>query len=327
MHGWRQSTRVLTARPMAATLAAVASVVPAVFMAVAPSAAGAATTYLTITNPQLPPATIGQPYSAQLEVSGGTAPFIFDRFADYDGYATQLPPGLTLDSSGLVSGTPTQGLDQPATWKFPVAVLDSSSPRQTTAPGGDLVSITVSPPDYVPPPPLQITTTSLPEASINKSYSATLQASGGTPPYTWTAEGLPGNFVMSQDGTISGSSDIPSQTTITVTVTDFGYSVNEPILYSDEQQQVSQQFTFTVSSGVSQLDPTLFALNLNGLVNDVGDVPTVVENELHTLLAYLGLPGSITPESLLSYAENALLTAIDDAVCTVYPTLKAFCGP
>lgn len=327
MHGWRRNARVLSSRPVAATLAVVTSVVPAVFMAVTPSAAGAATAYLTVTNPQLPPATIGQPYSAQFEVSGGTAPFIFDRFADYDGNATQLPPGLTLSSSGLVSGTPTQQLDQPVTTKFPVAVLDSSTPRQSTAPGGDLVSITVSPAGYVPPPPLQITTTSLPEASINKSYSATLQATGGTPPYSWEASGLPSGFTMSQDGTISGSSVVPSQTTVTVTVTDSGFYENEPILYSDEQQQTSMQFTFTVSSGVPQLDPTLFELNLNGLLNDVGDVPTVVENELHTLLNDLGLPGSITPDSLLSYVENALLTAIDDAVCTVDPTLKAFCGP
>ncbi len=36
-----------------------------------------------------------------------------------------------------------------------------------------------------------VTTTSLPAGSVSAPYSATLQASGGTGPYTWTAVGLP----------------------------------------------------------------------------------------------------------------------------------------
>lgn len=328
MHGWRRSTGVLKSRLTAAALAGVASIVPAVFMAVTPPTVGAATTYLTITNPQLPPATIGQPYSAQLDVSGGTAPYLFQVAGTYDGFYTVLPAGLTVSSSGLVSGTPQEqnNLNQPVTNTFPVIVSDSSSPRQTTN-GSVPVTITVSPPDYTPPPPLGITTTSLPEATINNSYSATMQASGGTPPYQWTAQGLPDGFAMSMDGTISGSSDIPSQSTITVTATDAGFSYKDPIFETDEQQQVTQQFTFTVSSGVAQLDPTFFALDLNGLLNDVLDLPGVVENEWITLQQDLGLPSNITVNSLLAYAENLLLNAIYNAVCVVDPTLKAFCGP
>lgn len=59
-------------------------------------------TVLGITNAgTLPTFTNGTPYSQQLTTGGGTAPFTFGLV---DG---ALPDGLTLSSSGLISGTPT----------------------------------------------------------------------------------------------------------------------------------------------------------------------------------------------------------------------------
>lgn len=57
-----------------------------------------------------------------------------------------------------------------------------------------------------PPVPLVITTQTLPRALINQSYSAKLQASGGSPPYTWTSPniGIPG-LTLASDGTLSGT--------------------------------------------------------------------------------------------------------------------------
>ena len=62
---------------------------------------------------------------------------------------------------------------------------------------------------------LAITTTSLPEAKVGDAYSATLAASGGQPPYTWGATGLPAGLSCSTAGVISGnptaSGDLLSQ--------------------------------------------------------------------------------------------------------------------
>lgn len=53
----------------------------------------------TIPMLQFPDAYVGQPYSVQVTVSGGFAPFTWG--------ATGLPPGLTMNANGLITGTPT----------------------------------------------------------------------------------------------------------------------------------------------------------------------------------------------------------------------------
>ena len=55
------------------------------------------------------------------------------------------------------------------------------------------------------PAPLTVTTTSLSQATQGSSYSATLSASGGFPPYSWTETGsLPPGLSLSSNGSISG---------------------------------------------------------------------------------------------------------------------------
>ena len=55
-----------------------------------------------ITNPNLPNGTVGVAYSEQILTGGGTAPVTFALSV-----GSSLPVGLTLSSSGMISGTPT----------------------------------------------------------------------------------------------------------------------------------------------------------------------------------------------------------------------------
>ena len=70
----------------------------------------------------LPSANIDQPYSQQIDVSGGVSPYYFSVYAG-DG----LPSGLVLSSSGILSGTPTNL----AVKKFRVTVTDSANATLT----------------------------------------------------------------------------------------------------------------------------------------------------------------------------------------------------
>jgi hypothetical protein len=77
---------------------------------------GGTTPPLTISTTSLPAGMDGQGYSAQLNATGGAAPYAWTLFT------SSLPPGLTLSSTGMISGTPTTaGISS-----FTVQVTDAS---------------------------------------------------------------------------------------------------------------------------------------------------------------------------------------------------------
>jgi hypothetical protein len=119
-----------------------------------------------------------------------------------------LPAGLTLNAStGVISGTPTA----PGTSDFTAKITDAT---QQTAQAQLEIVIDAT---------LAITTTQLPSGTQNISYSTTLAASGGMPPYTWSVISgmLPAGLSLgSNSGTISGTPTIPGTSTFTVQVTD-----------------------------------------------------------------------------------------------------------
>lgn len=56
------------------------------------------------------------------------------------------------------------------------------------------------------PSPVRITTTMLPVGDTGVLYSTALAASGGHPPYSWSATSLPTGFVLSANGALAGTS-------------------------------------------------------------------------------------------------------------------------
>ena len=174
---------------------------------------------LTITTTSLPGGTVGTPYSAALQATGGATPYTWT--------ATGLPRGLTLDSgTGQISGTPTTS----GTSSVLVTVADSSPSPQTAS---KTLSLTVV------APPLAITTTSpLPGGMVGVAYTAYLDATGGIPPYAWTAAGLPaGLSVDPASGQITGSPGTAGTFTVTATVTDS----------ASPAQSASKQFSLTIA--------------------------------------------------------------------------------
>jgi hypothetical protein len=156
-----------------------------------------------ITNPPLPNPTVGASYSQTVSVSGGTGPFTFTVSKGV------LPPGLSLNSTtGLISGTPTAG----GSASFTILVTDRNG-----AIASQQFNLTTA--------RLTITTTSpLPSGTAGVTYPAlTLQATGGTLPFTWaiSAGALPSGLSLnSTTGKISGTPKAGGTASFTIQVTD-----------------------------------------------------------------------------------------------------------
>ncbi len=69
---------------------------------------------------------------------------------------------------------------------------------------------------------LKINTASLPNGTVGTAYSASLSASGGTTPYSWTLTSgqLPAGLSLASAGAISGTPAAAGTTTFTITATD-----------------------------------------------------------------------------------------------------------
>ena len=158
---------------------------------------------LSFTTVTLPDAIVGQIYSAPaLQATGGTSPYIWSVTGGV------IPQGLTLDpSSGTISGTATV----PGIASLTIQVTDSvGRTASKTLSLHVVLSLSITNP------------TPLTSATISSSYSQLLIASGGTPPYTWSAGGSlpPGLVLNSTTGQISGTPTVPGLSQFTITVTD-----------------------------------------------------------------------------------------------------------
>ncbi|HEY6346765.1 MAG TPA: Ig domain-containing protein [Bryobacteraceae bacterium] len=156
------------------------------------------------TSPSLPTGTVGALYSQMLSATGGAPPYAWSQVSGL------LPNGLNLSANGSISGTPTTL----GTFTFTLQVTDSvfDTAMQTFI-------LTIAP---VTASSLAITTTSLPQASVNLLYSQTLAATGGFLPYTWSLSSgsLPPGLSLSSSGAITGTPTLVGVFTFTVSVTD-----------------------------------------------------------------------------------------------------------
>jgi hypothetical protein len=177
------------------------------FMCQATAATGSRDYTLTINSPvgittaTLPNWTVSQPgYSQVITTSDGTAPYTFSSTGT-------LPPGLALDTSGALTGTPAAVGDYTFTVIVTDAVGDTANQAYTVTINATLV----------------ITTTNLDDGTVGSPYSQTISANGGTSPLTFSETGgsLPAGFALDPaTGILSGTTTVAGTSTFVVTATD-----------------------------------------------------------------------------------------------------------
>jgi uncharacterized protein (TIGR03790 family) len=242
-----------------------------------------------ITTSPLPDGIVNTPYNnLTFFAAGGTPPYIWTTPESY-----ALPPtGMTLSSSGVLSGTPT------ATGTTSIIVQAEDSANNII---NSSFSLTID------PAILTITTTSLGTSYfggpgsgwIGYAFSETLTAAGGTPPYSWSlVQGtLPPGLTLSAGGLFGGIPVAAGTYTFTIQVADsanataslqyslsiypagFALTTVSPLPAGTEGAQYSQ--TITTTGGTSPYTWSISqgslpaGLTLNSGLGVVSGTPTV----------------------------------------------------
>jgi uncharacterized protein (TIGR03437 family) len=206
---------------------------------------------ISITPQTLSPAVEGVPYQTAFSASGGSGKYTWS--------ASAVPPGFGLSPSGVLSGTAAQG--SAGTYNFGITATDSDS-----ASGSANLALQIN------PPPLVITTLSnLPAGTETIPYTATLSASGGVSPYSWSATGLPSWLGLSSTGDLSGTPPVGAAGTVAfnATVTDA----------SKQTAQAGFQFVLSPADSILGIDtaadlpPATLGLPYNAGLSAHGGTP------------------------------------------------------
>ena len=161
-----------------------------------------------------PGGTVGTPYSFQFKGRNGCPPYTFVLKSGAP------PPGLSMDSGGTVSGTPTTA----GSFLFWVELRDSGCVGGTCPPAGVSCSAPSQRPFTIPiADKLTVQQSALGPATVGVPYSVKFSATGGGD-LTWSVSSgvLPAGLTLAADGTLSGTptAAVDAPVTFVVKVTD-----------------------------------------------------------------------------------------------------------
>nr|WP_232313960.1 putative Ig domain-containing protein [Ralstonia sp. A12] len=187
----------------------------------------------------LPGATTGAAYSQSMSTSGGTSPY---------GYVISvgsLPPGMTLTSTGTLSGTPTAG----GTFNFSITSTDNSTGTGAPYTGSRAYALTVAAPTLTMTP-----ASGALNAMGGTAFSRSFSVAGGTGPYTYvtaiSSGTLPAGLVLNAGtATLSGTPTTAGTVSFTVTATDSSTGSGP--------YAVTGTYTLTVSAPTISITPAM----------------------------------------------------------------------
>jgi hypothetical protein len=142
-------------------------------------------------------------YFHRLQASGGTPPYTFST-------ASELPPGLSLNARGELSGKPTTAGD----FRLTVEVVDQGPTPQRSS---QELALSIRPLLRLAGPII------LADAVSGSAYGEQVSATGGQSPYRFElvpGSTLPSGLVLQPGGTVEGTTDKELTVSFEVRVTD-----------------------------------------------------------------------------------------------------------
>ncbi|MBX7222273.1 MAG: putative Ig domain-containing protein [Blastocatellia bacterium] len=156
---------------------------------------------ISVTNPGTTTGTAGTAFNQTFANSAGT-PVV--TFAVASG---TVPPGLTLGTDGVLSGTPTQ----PGTFPFTVRATDSNGCQGT----GNTYTLVIA------CQTISVSPATIPSAIVGTGYAQTFTQTNGNGAITFSTTGnVPPGLTMATNGTLSGTPTTAGTFNFTVTATD-----------------------------------------------------------------------------------------------------------
>jgi IPT/TIG domain/Putative Ig domain len=189
-------------------------------------------TPLEVDTNTLPNAALWQTYKVQLRAFGGTQP------VQWSVASGQLPPGVVLSGTGLISGTPLSEGE----FDFIVQVSEALLPGVIARSPNLKIKVRRQSQNG----PLAITTTALAGGTVQAPYGAVLSATGGSTPYKWSlAAGSlpPGIALNASTGVLAGTPTASGYFSFTAEARDS----------SAPPQRATKALTISVASATSPL--------------------------------------------------------------------------
>lgn len=264
----------------------------------------------------LPVLRAGVPFSQTLTSTGGTGPYTYTL------QSGPIVPGLTLSSSGVISGTPTKR----STYFFTVRSTDSLGQFKDKGYGGNVES-----------PILSLDTTSL-TAGQGIPFSQNLSTSGGVAPYIYDVEPpgstnqLPSGITLSSSGLVSGTTNAAiGSYPINIRITDSSSgpgvwfevksftlnvsnlpTVSIAVSPSSVSEDGATNLTYTVTRSVSSASPLTVNLSTTGTATAgtdyTGNVATVTipaNSTTATVTINPTVDGTVEPDETVTLIVDA----------------------